>query len=67
MPTARPAWLHGKRIAKVEMRAFDNGRGQLTYDPVLHFNDGSMLYFIVEETESQNYGIRPMYRPKQRG
>ena len=64
--------LVGKRIASVDVRAFDpnlydSGRGPETYDPVIGFTDGSFLVFAVDETDVGEYGIRLIYRPKTRG
>jgi len=53
--------IEGLTIERIEMRAFDDGRGGKAPDPRIVFTDGSTLTFSVVETESV-YGVRPLYR-----
>lgn len=57
------SWIEGKRVAVVRWRPFEDGRGGTTYNPVLHFEDGSILTFVAEETDVGEYGVRPVYVP----
>lgn len=55
--------LKGRRIVKVEPRAFRTGKKtesrecSWTYDPYFTLDDGSRIHFVVEETEVGAYGI----------
>lgn len=50
-------YLVGRTIARVEMRPFSDGRGGVTFDPLLVLDDGSAIYFMADETESSRYGV----------
>jgi hypothetical protein len=56
-----PKHLVGKRIVRVDMRPFktgDRGAERTCHDPLIELDDGSVLRFWVEETESgDTYGI----------
>lgn len=54
----------GRRIVKVEMNRFANGKGGWAFDPVFELDDGTRLAFTVDETESLAYGVRPLIRKK---
>jgi len=56
------AKLIGRKITGVDLRPFDDGRGGETYRPRLTLDDGSVVAFVVEETDApgNEYGIRPM-------
>src|SRR5262249_24029110 len=68
MPTLKPNWIIGKRVKSVEMNPFDAGsehNHRTTYNPVIHFEDGSALAFVVHEVDDAScYGIDPVYRRK---
>jgi hypothetical protein len=49
--------LEGRTIARVDLRPFDNGRGGRAYDPVITLTSGEQVFFIVQETESLEYGV----------
>jgi hypothetical protein len=49
--------LGGQTITRVELHPFDDGRGGKAYNPVLTFSSGARLWFIVQETESLEYGV----------
>ena len=53
--------LKGKRIARVTNRRFRDGRGGWAYDPTVYFDDGSVLRFVVAETDSGAYGVDLVY------
>lgn len=55
--------VEGLRIVRVELNPFDDGRGGHAYNPVIVLADGSRLRFEVQETESGEYGVRPVLRP----
>jgi hypothetical protein len=48
--------LVGRRIVDFHPGVFDDGRGGTAHEPRITLDDGSQLYFIVEETEGE-YGI----------
>jgi hypothetical protein len=50
--------LVGRRIIDFDPGTFDDARGGKAHDPVITLNDGSVLSFSVEETDTGNYGIR---------
>ena len=56
-----PKHLIGGRIANVDMRPFVSGKGRLRrtcHDPIIELDDGSVLTFVVEETDSgERYGV----------
>ncbi len=54
--------VEGLRIVRVEMNPFDDGRGEHAYNPVIVLADGSRLRFDVQETESGEYGVRPVHQ-----
>jgi len=41
-----------------DYRPFDDGRGYTVTDPVIRLEDGRRLYFLVEETETGQYGVK---------
>jgi hypothetical protein len=47
----------GRRITRVDLNPFDDGRGGQATAPVLHLDDGTRLRFDVQETESLAYGV----------
>lgn len=66
MATLQPRWVVGKRVVAVDMRPFGDGKGGTTYDPVLRFEGGSSLAFVVAETEGSEYGVDPVCVPAPR-
>lgn len=62
------ARLKGRRIVKVEMNAFRDGRrGRNSYahDPIIYLDDGTQIGFVTEETEVGVYGVDLIIIPKQ--
>lgn len=55
--------LVGRKIVAVDWRRFDTGRGRGTSmreystDPRITLDDGSVIYFNVDETETSEYGL----------
>lgn len=49
--------LIGRKILLVDLRAFDDGRGGRAFAPEITLDDGSTLSFVVQETETGEYGI----------
>ena len=41
-----------------DYRPFDGGCGYTVTDPVITLDDGRRLYFLVEETETGQYGVK---------
>jgi len=60
MKTPSERELKGLTITGFDLRSFDDGNGRKAHDPVIHFDDGSRLVFVVHETEVGEYGIRPI-------
>lgn len=58
--------LAGRRIVRVEPRAFLVGRGRAcSYQPVFVLDDGAEIAFTVDETESgDTYGVTPYFKQK---
>jgi len=55
--------IQGKTIKSVKMNAFNDGRMGEAFAPVITFEDGSKLLFLVQETEDE-YGVNLIYTPK---
>jgi hypothetical protein len=51
--------LRGKKLARLTVNIFETGQDQhpLTCSPKLHFADGTVLRFVVNETEHGEYGL----------
>lgn len=49
--------LNGRKIVRIEMRSFRDGRGGWATNPVIYLDDGSNLSFRVQEVEEDGYGI----------
>jgi hypothetical protein len=49
--------LVGRTITAVTLRAYTDGRGGRTAQPLIHLDDGSVLLFTLHETESLDTGI----------
>lgn len=57
--------LVGRRIIKFSPCPFSDGRGGTAHDPVITLDDGSRLTFIVEETDTGEYGVFvSLHKPK---
>lgn len=56
-------FLAGKTIERVDVRPFPTDRmpGEMSSDPVIWFEDGSRIAFVVDETEIGEYGISVLY------
>lgn len=50
--------LEGRTIVSVDLKPFADGRGGKAFDPTLTLDNGAVLTFKVQETESV-YGIAP--------
>ena len=50
--------LIGRTITAVDFRPFPNGAGVTAHDPILTLDNGRKLYFITEETETGDYGVK---------
>lgn len=48
--------LVGQRIAAVRTRPFSDGHGRTTTDPEIETSDGTLIRFVVAETEHE-YGV----------
>lgn len=55
MPTAKR--LEGKRIVRFRSNPFRTARGDWAHSPTISLDDGSLLRFVVEETDSYEYGV----------
>lgn len=67
MATATARLLVGRKIAGFEPRPFDDRRGGTAHHPVLMLDNGALLRFVVEETDTGDYGVLPVYvKPPQR-
>lgn len=66
MPSVQPRWLVGKTVARVDMNPFPDGRGGVAHSPVITFTDGSCARFVVEETDTADYGVAITYTPARR-
>lgn len=49
--------LKGRTIKEVRLRPFRDGRGGWATNPLIIFEDGSHLFFEVQETET-DYGVQ---------
>lgn len=69
---ARAQWLVGKTIESVDFNPFGSGkidsRGNeiIAHDPVIRFTDGSVIWFVTQETEAGLYGTAIAYRGRRR-
>jgi hypothetical protein len=55
--------LIGRRIVRVKLNSFRDGRSGWVADPTLFLDDGTALRFIVKETElGADYGIELVLR-----
>ena len=61
-----PSWLKGRKIAALELNPAPNGRGGVAYDPVFVLDNGAEVSFLVQETDTGEYGVEPGYRKKPR-
>lgn len=52
--------LKGKRIKKACLNPWPDGRGGKAYSPHIVFEDGTILRFVVQETETGEYGVEPI-------
>ncbi len=56
--------LKGRVIQEIRLQRWsDKVRGITAYDPVIVLDNGAMISFSVQETESGEYGIKPNYHP----
>lgn len=49
--------LRGRRIENIRLRPFSDGKGERAYDPEIILDNGSAIRFVVQETESGEYGV----------
>jgi hypothetical protein len=53
-----PGHIEGKRIVRVDTNPFPDGRGGTAHEPRITLDDGSVLFFMVEETDTaEPYGV----------
>lgn len=56
-----PKWIIGKIVASVDMQKIEHGSsgGGPSYDPIIHFTDGSKIWFTTIEgcDPGNEYGI----------
>jgi hypothetical protein len=64
MPRARD--FIGRTIVAVDFRQFSDGKGGWAHNPVLVFDNGRKVYFVVEETEVGGYGVEMCLTPRPR-
>ena len=48
--------LVGRKIIDVKLNRFSNGQGGFANDPQLFLDDGTVIAFSTQETESGDYG-----------
>lgn len=63
MVTASARLLMGRTIVRVEISAHRDQIGRLYHDPVFTLDNGAVLTFTTEETNSGAYGVCPNYHP----
>lgn len=62
MADLNPKWIIGKRVVRVDLNAFKDGRGQTCHKPRIWFEDGSHIHFTTEEVEGGgDYGTAISY------
>lgn len=54
--------LVGKRVLRVDLNPFEDGRGGLSMDVSIILEGSLHLTFVVHETEFCEYGIDPCVR-----
>lgn len=52
--------LKGRRIVDVNLNRFSNGRGGWAYAPAILLDNGVLLTFDVQETDTPDYGVEPV-------
>jgi len=50
--------LVGRRIDQIKLHPFDDMRGGIATDPTIQLDDGSVIQFVVQETETGEYGVK---------
>lgn len=50
----------GKRVKNIRLNPFSDGRKRTAYEPVIEFEDGTTMRFVVTETEVGEYGVCPI-------
>ncbi len=51
--------LVGRRVVALTPNPFDDGRGGVSYDPQIELDNGAILTFTVDETDTGDYGVTP--------
>jgi hypothetical protein len=65
--TASSRLLVGRTITSVELHTRRTEQGQI-HDPVITLDNGAKVFFVVQETDEMEYGIRPLYlKPRKDG
>ena len=49
--------LVGRRITAVAFQPFPDGRGANATDPILTLDNGRRVWFVVQETDTGDYGV----------
>lgn len=57
----------GRTIVGVELNRFSDGKGGWAFDPFFLLDNGGRLAFYVQETDTGEYGIGPVYRAPLQG
>lgn len=52
--------LIGRTIVDFRLNPFRDGRGGTAHNPEIVLDDGSVLRFVTEETDVDDYGIMPI-------
>lgn len=58
--------LVGRTIVSVDLRPFTDADGRARHAPVFHLDDGSRVYFQVEESTDVDYGVRAVHERRAR-
>ena len=59
--------LKGKKIKKAHLNPFPDGRGGKAYRPHIVLEDGTIISFVVQETDVGEYGVEPIILKKAKG
>lgn len=57
--------LRGRKVKRALLNPHSDGRGGVAYDPAIVFEDGTLVRFVVQETDTGEYGIEPVVFTKE--
>ena len=57
--------LVGRRIVRVRLNPFADGRGGWAYQPAIYLDNGTVVSFMTDETEIGEYGTQLLYATKE--